>query len=121
MTLLSRQVSRLHAAIVVTATEVQIEDAKSANGTSINGVKLPIGGSAPVTTGDRSRLATWSSPWRFRDTDGHIVLLALLASVANLEAQGRGTIDGVVMGPRDPRSRISRSSSPTRRASTGAQ
>ncbi len=53
MTLLSRQVSRVHAAIIVTTAEVQIEDAKSANGTSINGVKLPIGGSAPVTTGDK--------------------------------------------------------------------
>lgn len=53
MTLLSRQVSRLHAAIVVTPTDVQIEDAKSANGTSINGTKLPVGGSATVQSGDK--------------------------------------------------------------------
>jgi len=53
ITLLSPQVSRIHASIIVSATEVRVEDAKSANGTSINGVKLATGGAGTLTTGDR--------------------------------------------------------------------
>jgi len=53
LTLLSPQVSRVHAAIIVTTTEVRVEDAKSANGTTVNGTRLPIGGSSPIKSGDR--------------------------------------------------------------------
>jgi pSer/pThr/pTyr-binding forkhead associated (FHA) protein len=53
LTLFSRQVSRVHAALVVSASEVRVEDLRSANGTLVNGVKLPIGGSAPLKHGDR--------------------------------------------------------------------
>lgn len=53
ITLLSPQVSRVHAAIIVAATEAHVEDAKSANGTLINGVRVPTGGTAPIKTGDR--------------------------------------------------------------------
>ena len=53
MTLLSPQVSRVHASIIVTTTEVRVEDAKSANGTMVNGTRLPIGGTSPVKSGDR--------------------------------------------------------------------
>jgi pSer/pThr/pTyr-binding forkhead associated (FHA) protein len=53
MTLLSPQVSRVHASIIVTTTEVRVEDAKSANGTLVNGTRLPIGGTSPIKSGDR--------------------------------------------------------------------
>ena len=53
MTLISPQVSRVHAAIIVTTTEVRVEDAKSANGTLVNGTRLPIGGTSPIKSGDR--------------------------------------------------------------------
>jgi len=53
LTLLSPQVSRVHAAIIVTTTEVRVEDAKSANGTIVNGTRLPIGGTSPIKSGDR--------------------------------------------------------------------
>jgi pSer/pThr/pTyr-binding forkhead associated (FHA) protein len=53
MTLVSPQVSRVHAAIIVTTTEVRVEDAKSANGTLVNGTRLPIGGTSPIKSGDR--------------------------------------------------------------------
>jgi pSer/pThr/pTyr-binding forkhead associated (FHA) protein len=53
MTLLSPQVSRVHASIIVTTTEVRVEDAKSANGTVVNGTRLPIGGTSPLKSGDR--------------------------------------------------------------------
>jgi ABC transport system ATP-binding/permease protein len=53
VTLLSPQVSRVHAAIIVTTTEVRVEDAKSANGTLVNGTRLPIGGTSPIKSGDR--------------------------------------------------------------------
>jgi pSer/pThr/pTyr-binding forkhead associated (FHA) protein len=53
MTLLSPQVSRVHAAIIVTTTEVRVEDAKSANGTLVNGTRLPLGGMSPIKSGDR--------------------------------------------------------------------
>jgi len=53
VTLLSPQVSRVHAAIIVTTKEVRVEDAKSANGTTVNGTKLPIGGTSPIKSGDR--------------------------------------------------------------------
>jgi pSer/pThr/pTyr-binding forkhead associated (FHA) protein len=53
VTLLSPQVSRVHAAIIVTTTEVRVEDAKSANGTLVNGTRLPTGGTSPIKSGDR--------------------------------------------------------------------
>jgi len=53
LTLFSRQVSRLHAVLIVTPTEVRVEDHRSANGTIVNGAKLPIGGSATLKHGDR--------------------------------------------------------------------
>ena len=53
MTLLSPQVSRVHAAIIVTTMEVRVEDAKSANGTYVNGTRLAIGATSPIKHGDR--------------------------------------------------------------------
>jgi pSer/pThr/pTyr-binding forkhead associated (FHA) protein len=53
VTLLSPQVSRVHAAVIVTTNDVRVEDAKSANGTFVNGTKLPTGGSSSVTSGDK--------------------------------------------------------------------
>jgi pSer/pThr/pTyr-binding forkhead associated (FHA) protein len=47
----SKQVSRLHAALTVTPTEVTIEDLGSANGTSVNGVAVE--GIQQVSDGDR--------------------------------------------------------------------
>jgi len=43
----------MHAAIIVTTTEVRVEDAKSANGTLVNGTRLPIGGTSQIKSGDR--------------------------------------------------------------------
>jgi pSer/pThr/pTyr-binding forkhead associated (FHA) protein len=53
MALLSPQVSRMHATVIVTTKDVRVEDAKSANGTSVNGTKLPTGGAQSIKSGDR--------------------------------------------------------------------
>jgi pSer/pThr/pTyr-binding forkhead associated (FHA) protein len=43
----------VHAAIIVTTMEVRVEDAKSANGTYVNGTRLAIGATSPIKHGDR--------------------------------------------------------------------
>lgn len=51
--LLSPQVSRIQAVIVLTPTGASVEDAGSANGTAINGVRISAGGTAAIKSGDR--------------------------------------------------------------------
>jgi S-DNA-T family DNA segregation ATPase FtsK/SpoIIIE len=50
--ILDPQVSRAHAAITVDATDVRIEDTGSANGTTVNGVKVGAGG-VSLKNGDK--------------------------------------------------------------------
>jgi pSer/pThr/pTyr-binding forkhead associated (FHA) protein len=55
VSILDPQMSRAHAVLLVTSAEVRVEDTKSANGTSVNGVKVVPGESSSVVlkTGDR--------------------------------------------------------------------
>jgi len=52
--ILDPQVSRNHATLTITASEARVEDGGSSNGTFVNGVRVPAGGSV-LKTGDKLR------------------------------------------------------------------
>jgi pSer/pThr/pTyr-binding forkhead associated (FHA) protein len=56
--ILDLQVSRNHAAVIVGDNDVSIEDAKSANGTFVNGARVPADKSVTLKNGDRLAFGT---------------------------------------------------------------